>query len=312
MNTPECKFEDYLNKNDLHPKIVDKLKKIVNKEEISKNLIIYGPEGVGRYTLALNYASYFSPSNLNYEKKAIVETNKGQIVLKLSDIHFEVDLALLGCNSKQIWNEIYLHIINIVEARNLKKGIIICKNFDKIHSELLDVFYSYMQTTFRQTKISFILITDCVGFLPTRVLKRCHMISVARPSKTAYSKVNKLSKMFDVTEIDNIKVMGMSVESKGSKYITSQILNLLVDLEKFDFDELRKLIYEIFVRNINIMGIIWDLVTRLLDNHIDDKHSLSIIQQTYIFVQLFNNNYRPIYHLERYLCFLLIKIHELQ
>ena len=55
-------------------------------------------------------------------------------------------MALLGCNAKLLWNDIFNHIIDIISTSKHKKGIIVCKNFHEIHSELLEIFYSYMQT----------------------------------------------------------------------------------------------------------------------------------------------------------------------
>jgi len=48
----------------------------------------------------------------------------------------------------------------------IKTGIIVCKNFHKIHSELLDVIYSYFQKNFNNIFLHFILITEHVSFLP--------------------------------------------------------------------------------------------------------------------------------------------------
>lgn len=65
---------------------------------------------------------------------------------RISDIHFEIDMSLLGCNSKQIWHELYLQMVDIVAIRPIKRGVIVCKNFHAVHSELLDNFYSYVQS----------------------------------------------------------------------------------------------------------------------------------------------------------------------
>ena len=55
-------------------------------------------------------------------------------------------MSLLGCNSKVLWNDIYNQITDVVSMRADTTGIILCKYFHKIHSELLDIFYSYMQS----------------------------------------------------------------------------------------------------------------------------------------------------------------------
>ena len=143
MKFHETHFEEYIKKENLHPK----LEKIYNNnfpKTINKlgNLIFYGPSGVGKYTQMLNSIKKYSPSDLKYEKKTSLTFNKQQYFFKISDIHFEVDMSLLGCNSKLLWHDIYQQIIDIVSAKHERSGIIVCKYFHEIHSELLENFYS--------------------------------------------------------------------------------------------------------------------------------------------------------------------------
>ena len=148
MKYYETSFEEYLqskNNLDLHPEIkiqTNKLPEDVNK---LNNLIIYGPSGSGKYSVALDIINKYSHNELKYDKRTTVYTEKGNFNLKISDIHYEVDIALLGCNSKQLWHEIFFKIVDIISIQKDKKGIILCKNFQNIHSELLDIFYSYIQ-----------------------------------------------------------------------------------------------------------------------------------------------------------------------
>ena len=142
-------FEDYLASNakqNLHPKLEKVYKSFPKDLSKLKNLIFYGPKGVGKYTQMLSAIKRYSPSELKYEKKMITVTSKSTHILKISDIHYEVDMELLGCNAKLLWNDFFYHIIDILSASPDHTGIILCKNFHKIHSELLDIFYSYMQT----------------------------------------------------------------------------------------------------------------------------------------------------------------------
>ena len=41
-----------------------------------------------------------SPSNSKYERKLDVTVNKKNYIFKISDIHYEIDMELLGCNAK--------------------------------------------------------------------------------------------------------------------------------------------------------------------------------------------------------------------
>ena len=77
MKFHETHFEEYIKKENLHPK----LEKIYNNnfpKTINKlgNLIFYGPSGVGKYTQMLNSIKKYSPSELKYEKKLSIVFNK--------------------------------------------------------------------------------------------------------------------------------------------------------------------------------------------------------------------------------------------
>ena len=195
MKFYETHFEEYiteLNRINLHPKlekIYEKFPKTINE---LKNLIFYGPSGTGKYSQMLKSIKQYSNSELKYERKISISYGKQQYVFKVSDIHYEIDMSLLGCNSKLLWHEIYMQIVDIVSAKSEKSGIIVCKYFHDIHSELLDNFYSYMQqNTCNSVDIKFILITEELSFIPDNILNCCEVINVSRPTKTLYTKCIK-------------------------------------------------------------------------------------------------------------------------
>lgn len=112
--------------------------------------------------------------------------------MKISDCHFEIDMSLLGCNSKHLWNEIYNQILDIVSARPNTAAFVMCKNFHKIHSELLETFYSYMLSN-EHVSLRFVIISDHISFLPDNILHRCKLIPFKRPTVVAYNKCLKLT-----------------------------------------------------------------------------------------------------------------------
>ena len=161
MKFLDSHYEEYIqsvNNVSLHPTITKKLQSFPDNLNEVKNVIFYGPSGVGKYSQVLNCIKKYSNSELKYEKKLTVSFNKNNYFFKISDIHFEIDMSLLGCNSKLLWNEIYINIIDVLSARVNKSGIILCKNFHKIHNELLDCFYSYIQRTNNNIHIIFFII----------------------------------------------------------------------------------------------------------------------------------------------------------
>ena len=129
MKFHETHFEEYINAFNLHPKLEKIFNEFPEKLHDLKNLIFYGPSGVGKYTQMLKAIKKYSPSELKYEKKISVTYNKQQYFFKISDIHYEIDMSLLGCSSKLLWHEIYQQIIDIINAKTEKSGIIVCKYF---------------------------------------------------------------------------------------------------------------------------------------------------------------------------------------
>jgi hypothetical protein len=312
MKFYESHFENYIIENkrvNLHPKlekIIDKFPLNINK---LKNIIIYGPNGIGKYTQVLKFIKKYSLFELKYEKKINISFNKQNFFVKISDIHYEVDMSLLGCNSKLLWHEIYLQIIDIISAKTEKAGIIVCKYFQEIHSELLDNFYSYMQKNYSiNVNIVFFIITEELSFIPDNILNCCEVISISRPSISSYNKLlkNKLPKNSKLDEITNIKNLYLLNEFNNVqiyyKIICDKILEHMILLEDIHFLHFRDLLYDIFIYQLDITDCIWYIINNLIKkNYLKQKQFTNLMITTYCFFQYYNNNYRPIYHLENYL-----------
>jgi hypothetical protein len=315
MKFHETHFEEYINaKENLHPKLEKIFNKFPKKIQELKNLIFYGPNGVGKYTQMLKSMRKYSPTDLKYEKKISVTYNKQQYFFKISDIHYEIDMSLLGCNSKLLWHEIYSQIVDIVSAKNEKSGIIVCKYFNEIHSELLDNFYSYMQkNNALSIDLKYILITEELSFIPDNILNCCEVINIPRPTKTAYNKCLKNKLSIKVEQITNIKNLHSSITQlmMPHKIICDKILDAMIRIEDTKFLKFRDLIYDIFIYNLDITDCVWYIISTLIQqNKIKGENISQMLIKTYSFFQYYNNNYRPIYHLESYLFFIVSLIHN--
>ena len=320
MKFYETHFEEYINENNrlnLHPKLGKLYEKFPMHLQNLKNIIFYGPNGTGKYTQMLKSIKKYSPTDLKYEKKISLTYNKQQYFFKISDIHYEVDMSLLGCNSKLLWHEIYQQIIDIISAKTEKSGIIVCKYFHDIHSELLENFYSYMQKN-NDTSIDlkFILITEEISFIPDNILNCCEIINISRPTKTLYIKCikSKLPTKLKPENITNIKILHLYNEELMLQYkiICNKIIHNIININDLHFLKFRDILYDIFIYNLDISDCIWYILTKLIEERKIKKEYLSdILKKTYCFFQYYNNNYRPIYHVENYLLNLAKIIHEL-
>ena len=338
FDTQFCEYVKKVEEYSLHPVIKKVFTTFPPHIQSLPSMIIYGPSGVGKYSHALYMISRYSPSQLKYEKRIAVAYNKDTFFIKISDCHFEVDMSLLGCNSKHLWNEIYNQIQDIVSSRPNTTAFVMCKNFHKIHSELLETFYSYMMDN-----LKFIIISDHVSFLPDNILQRCKMIPFKRPTVTMYNKCLfpsstatpfstvpslsptsssivaiketpvRLTNKFRLDTITNIKALKSNMTELTEPH--ENICNCIVDIilspdAQLKYDALRERLYDILTYDINIQECVWSILRRLLqEGSLSPEIMDDIMIRTYTFFQYFNNNYRPIYHLENFVLLLVCKIH---
>jgi hypothetical protein len=309
MKFYETHFEDYISENqreNLHTKIDKLFLKFPKETNKLHNLIFYGPSGVGKYTQMLKSIKKYSPTELKYEKKISVTYNKQQYYFKISDIHYEIDMSLLGCNSKLLWHEIYLQIIDIISAKSDKFGIIVCKYFNDIHSELLENFYSYMQKNYSLcVDLKFILLTEELSFIPDNIINCCQVIHIPRPTKTNYMKcIKKLPNKIKLENITNIKNLHNYNDELMLQYkiICNKIIHNLKNIEDINYLKFRDILYDMFIYNLDISDCIWYILSTLINEKVIHKNHIStILIKTYCFFQYYNNNYRPIYHMDNYL-----------
>jgi hypothetical protein len=85
----------------------------------------------------------------------------------------------------------------------------------------------------------------------------------------------------------------------------------MVKIEQTKFLKFRDLLYDIFIYNLDITDCIWYLITTLIkQKKIKQEYISELLVKTYSFFQYYNNNYRPIYHLENYLLTIVEMIHD--
>jgi DNA polymerase III delta prime subunit len=305
-----------------------------------ENQIIYGPSGVGKYSQALHilneYHKETEKNPLHYEKKMTIQLEKQSYTYHISDIHYEIDMSFLGCNSKPLWHEIFQQIVDIIHVKQKKLGIILCKNFHSINSELLEIFYSYMQYYnhgYSPIKIKFLLITEHLSFIPDTILSNCKIISCARPTKEQYnqlldtnmtylesSKTKNILNQIDVQTIVNIKEVYSfanmnslsDIPKDNFNTICDKIIDSIQNHEKMIITEFRDTIYDILIYGLDAVECVWYIFSHFIrTGEISNAKDISdILQRIFVFLKYYNNNYRPIYHLESIFFYMIIKINS--
>jgi hypothetical protein len=303
-----------------------------------QNMILYGPSGVGKYSQALHllniYHQRIEKQPLHYEKKLTIQLEKQQYIYHISDIHYEIDMAFLGCNSKVLWHEIFLQIVDIINVKQKKMGIILCKNFHMINSELLEIFYSYMQYhnhAYSPIKIRFLLITEHLSFIPDPILNSCKIVACARPTREQYAAVldanlgndaaalaKRILSQIDVNDIMNIKELYSFAQIRSLSEIPKDNFNTICDKiiesmnhhEKMVITEFRDTLYDILIYGLDVCECVWFIFSHFIrSGSISKQDDISdILQRIFVFLKYYNNNYRPIYHLESIFFYMIIKI----
>ena len=370
MKYYETSYEEYIQssaKYNIHPELMPIIRQLPEQITEFSNTILYGPSGSGKYTQALHLIRKYSPSKLKYEKKIASQTDKHtdfQYTFHISDIHYEIDMSLLGCNSKTAWHDLYFQIVDIISIKPNKSGIIMCKNFHMIHTELLEVFYSYIQHTRMPNasiQIKFIMLSDHVSFIPNSILNSFTVLNIPRPTKQAFLEMEQTMGIsplivcaqeepggFDVflKRIGNTKRSPPSVANQPSSPLLSEIEpNCIMNLKEIPsftlitedrqipkdifnivcdniiheilhhqtlkFTSFRDSLYDILVYNLDITDCLWYILHYFLYNqYLKDKNVSLIMEKIHVFLKQYNNNYRPIYHLESIFFYLLLQVND--
>ena len=272
------KFEEYLQKE----KFFHDLPKLPKKIEQLEHIFLYGPAGAGKYTQMLRLVSQYSKSKLKYERRVVVPTTIQPHVIKISDIHYEVNMELLGCNAKAMWHDIFTHIMEMIQNKYpFKTGIIVCTNFHSIHGELLEIFYSYMQTN-----IKFILLSEAISFIPRNIVERCKVMPLPKPSVEKRLECSSVAKTCHWME---------TVASK----------NLVQNLFTDSILAVRDHLYHILVHNMNAELCLW-YVFKEVSPTLDPSKMNSLILEWCSAMNLYTRNYRPLFHLEHFIMLILV------
>ena len=190
-----------------------------------------------------------------------------------------------------------------------------------------------MQTNFNSNiAIRFIIITTNISFVPDNIINCCEKITLKRPSKKVYNTTLNISlkNNFNSNKITNIKDLlfkntsipiEMLDEDDPSPYnsimqtshyaLSSLLVNFILKYNEFNFLELREMLYDICIYDINLYSVLSYIIHQLLlKKMLTSKKLNTILIKLIDFLKLYNNNYRPIYHLERYILYIISVVHD--
>jgi len=122
-----------------------------------------------------------------------------------------------------------------------------------------------------------------------------------------------LSSDFELDKITNIKSLKANITELLVPH--ENICNSIIQIIKtpsshLKYDVLRDLLYDLLIYDVDIQECIWYILDKLVQEDILKQKCFDYIMiKMFTFLQYFNNNYRPIYHLENFVLILICKIH---
>tara|TARA_A100001011_G_scaffold114829_1_gene121487 strand:- start:740 stop:1561 length:822 start_codon:yes stop_codon:yes gene_type:complete len=242
-------------------------------EHKENNIVVYGNNIINNYGFSLLKLKNVSKSNLKYSRRIAINYNGEDILFNISDVHFEVDFDLLGVNQYNIFITLFHHIQeNLISDKQI--FYVLCLNFQEIKLELMNIFYSFMG----ETKIRFIILTTQISFICEKILQ-----------SSLIKKVKGEILYKSIGQQENI--------DKLTKMIIQNNVSLF---------SLREQLYSFLTLNYKIHDCFAKVVFKLIEIQYINDQNINLVLKTYNeFTEKYNNNYRPIYHLESFILFLI-------
>ena len=144
-------------------------------------------------------------------------------------------------------------------------------------------------------------------------MKKSSNLTNIKKTNNYISTMNNISPC-DITNIKELKLFTDFSLDKIPQEVFVCVCDSIIELMKspnLSLNTLRDTIYDILIYNIDATECIWYILSHFVENKLLNKTGISniLIKSDSIFLQ-YNNNYRPIYHLENILLYIIIQVNE--
>jgi hypothetical protein len=165
-------------------------------------------------------------------------------------------------------------------------------------------------------RLKYIIISEHIGFIPINILNSCEIVAVPRPTAAMYKKIMPASASLshvkiipeNITNIKTLQHCETQLKTPPHQELFKNLCDYIVNVDQIRFAQLRELLYDILIYDFDITECAWSLITELKrKGALRDADMSDVLINTYKFLQYYNNNYRPIYHLENFV-FMLINM----
>jgi hypothetical protein len=136
-------------------------------------------------------------------------------------------------------------------------------------------------------------------------------------AQDAVDKTEEVLAALDVRNILNMKELNYFGKLSGVEQLPKEVFNVvcnaiieqMLEPAKLVHTSFRDAIYDIFIYNLDVVECVWYILEYLVRNgRLKPADTSDILTRMYGFLKYFNNNYRPIYHLESMFHYMIIKI----
>ena len=290
------RFDEYLRVRASQPALHPEIGAMIGGLDGPRNLIVYGRGSIGKYYLAMDMIRAFSPLDLHYEKMMPIQYNKKTYNVRISDVHFEIDMQMLGTNSRLIWQNIFAAVLDIVEAAMTKARarFIMLKNFQDVSSEMYELLLCYIGDRItKPANIYYVVITEGVSFIHNELLEKFTVVQVPVPSEGALACMNEGA----------AAGVWRRPSAAEARYAHEDLIfgSLARCVDGFAADRcvaLRNIIYDVLIYNIPPAKVLFRLMRHMMAGKAAARVDRAFFRLPHMMAE-YNNNYRPIIHLER-------------
>ena len=130
--------------------------------------------------------------------------------------------------------------------------------------------------------------------------------------------MNENEKIYFLNNINNINIIKHTDLDNNLKNIINlkeKYCNIIVNIilnNNNNFIVIRNSLYDLLIYNLNIHECIFYILENVINKskNIDSNFLNKIFMKTCNFFKYYNNNYRPIYHLESFILYIINTIHN--
>lgn len=117
-----------------------------------------------------------------------------------------------------------------------------------------------------------------------------------------------IKELYSLNQVSNTK----EVPNDAFNIICDNIIKKIMNPSDINCAEFRDILYDMLTYNLEVPECIFYIIKYFIENRLLSSGDIGdIMSKTYNFLKYYNNNYRPIYHLESIMYYIIIKINRL-